>query len=152
MGAPERDEGIVTGPSKTLFLDFDGVLHPSICEPSQYFTRLPALEAVLRNTDVGIVVSSSWRFHHSWPSIVGRFPRSLRPMLRGRTGDPVSGRHARWQEIRDYRERNAVKNWRALDDSAFEFPNPCPELILCDAAIGLNTGAIASLERWLSEY
>jgi hypothetical protein len=141
----------LTVPHKTLFLDFDGVLHSSICEPAQYFTRMPALEAVLRGTDVDIVVSSSWRFHHTWPSIIACFPKTLRPMVLGHTGKPVSGRHARWHEIRVYRERQGISDWRALDDSAFEFPPACPELILCDGALGVAVEQVQFIEHWIAK-
>jgi len=47
----------------TLFLDFDGVLHPEPCfDRSRLFCQLPVLEAVLRDfPEVDIVISSSWR-------------------------------------------------------------------------------------------
>ena len=32
-----------------LFLDFDGVLHPEMCNKGAFFSQLPLLEAVLRD-------------------------------------------------------------------------------------------------------
>jgi len=37
--------------ASTLFLDFDGVLHPNLALPDQYFGRLPLLEQALGNAD-----------------------------------------------------------------------------------------------------
>lgn len=34
---------------KTLFLDFDGVLHPEHCRESRHFCCLPVFEQVLRS-------------------------------------------------------------------------------------------------------
>lgn len=46
-----------------IFLDFDGVLHPKGAG-GQHFTRLPLLEAFLREPDmvkIKLVISSTWR-------------------------------------------------------------------------------------------
>ena len=60
---------------------------------------MPLLEAALRDREVEIVVSSSWRFHHDWTVLMEFFPPTLRAHVRGYTGEPVTGRHARWNEI-----------------------------------------------------
>jgi len=135
---------------RSLFLDFDGVLHPSLCEPAEYFCRMSLLEAALRDASVEIVISSSWRFHHSWDALMHRFLLPLRSRLVGATGEAVSGRHARWLEIQRYCERHGIVEWRALDDSSFEFPANCRELILCHGAVGLDRDQAMSLEQWLA--
>ena len=134
---------------KWLFLDFDGVLHPGLCRPLEHFGRMPVLEAALRDASVDIVVSSSWRFHLEWEELLERFPLTLRAQVRGRTGEAVTGPHARWQEIWAYRDEHAVLDWRALDDSAFEFPSNCPELILCNGAVGMAEQQVQLIRRWL---
>ena len=134
---------------KCLFLDFDGVLHPGFASEQQYFCRMPFLEDVLRDFDADIVVSSSWRFHHQWTSLLKRFPPTLRAHVQGCTGDAVAGPHARWHEIRAYREQHAVLDWRALDDSAFEFPRGCAELILCNGAVGMTEAQARLIRDWL---
>jgi len=106
---------------KYLFLDFDGVLHPGVASEQQYFCRVPLLEDALRDFDADIVVSSSWRFHHEWASLLERFPPTLRSQVRGCTGEAVTGPHARWHEIREYREQHAILDWCALDDSTCSF-------------------------------
>ena len=135
---------------KYLFLDFDGVLHPSLCRPQDYFGQIRLLEAALRDAQVVIVISSSWRFHHDLTALLKHFPASLRDRVRGCTGDPVAGAHAKWHEIRQYRERHGGMgdHWRALDDSAFEFPRGCAELVLCNAAVGMTEREGEVLRRW----
>ena len=134
---------------RSLFLDFDGVLHPGICRPTEYFCQMPVLEAAVGGASVEIVVSSSWRFHHEWTSLLDRFPSTMRAQVRGCTGEAVTGPHARWHEIREYREQHAVLDWRALDDSAFEFPRGCGELILCNGAVGMVEQQVQLIRRWL---
>lgn len=47
----------------TLFLDFDGVLHPGYCHPSRFFEALPPFATVLHERPwVEVVVSSNWRY------------------------------------------------------------------------------------------
>ena len=54
-----------------------------------------------------------------------------------------------WNEIRQYREQHRVHDWRALDDSAFEFPLDCAELILCNGATGLAQREVQMIKTWL---
>ena len=134
---------------RVLFLDFDGVLHPSLASEESYFCRMPLLETALRDLEADIVVSSSWRFHREWTLLLECFPPTLRAHVRGHTGEAVTGSHARWHEIRAYREKHALLDWRALDDSAFEFPRNCAELILCNGAIGMEEVQVGLIRKWL---
>ncbi len=43
-----------------------------------------------------------------------------------------------------------VADWRALDDSVFEFPAECEQLIRCDGAKGMTAREIGQLARWLA--
>lgn len=44
----------------TLFLDFDGVLHPEFCHESRHFCCLPVLEEVVRQVpDCELVITAS---------------------------------------------------------------------------------------------
>jgi hypothetical protein len=138
---------------QTLFLDFDGVLHPNLCARSAWFSRMPLLEQALAGTDVRIVISSSWRFHHDYTALARRFPVSLRLLLDGTTGAAVVGRHARHQEILAWLQRYGAglpeARWRALDDAAFEFPAPCAQLVHCDGATGMTLAEVQRLREWL---
>ena len=51
--------------NKLLFLDFDGVLHPTHFAGQDPFNRVHLLEETLEGSNIGIVISSSWRFTHS---------------------------------------------------------------------------------------
>jgi predicted ATPase len=57
-----------------LFLDFDGVLHPTLCNENEFFRLLPDLARCLASAaqECQIVISSSWsRVHPTGPAIAG---------------------------------------------------------------------------------
>ena len=132
---------------KTLMVDFDGVLHPT--SGGQFFSRLPLLEDALSGYECDIVISSSWRYHHSLQEWVERFPETLRRSVVGTTGPPHIGKWPRYQEILNYCKANGVSDWRALDDSFLEFPSPCKELILCNPNTGIDAKQLTALKQWL---
>lgn len=134
---------------KTLFLDFDGVLHATLSAEDEYFNRASEVDAAIGSLDLDIVVSSSWRFHDSMLELIRPLPRRLRDRIVGATGPAVMGKHARWHEIRAYCERHRVIDWRALDDAWFGFPPDCPHLLLCDGATGVGPEQLDALKRWL---
>jgi hypothetical protein len=136
--------------NRILFLDFDGVLHPNHAADESYFVRLPVLERALSAEDCYIVISSSWRFHHALDALKNRFPPQLRKRILGCTGDAIIGRHSRYREIRAFLNLHTEMAWRTLDDSAFEFPEGCEELILCDGAVGIAERQAVAIERWLA--
>lgn len=134
-----------------LFLDFDGVLHPASAHQSAPFSRAPLLVEALAERDVAIVLSSSWRFGYEYPKLLAFLPAALSRRVVGMTGEPQFGEHGRYQEILHWlRGRGAGRDWRALDDAAFEFPERCPELILCDPNVGIDQVAVRELHRWLN--
>ncbi len=135
---------------KTLFLDFDGVLHPTLATPKKLFGKAPMLVDVIERCQPLVVISSSWRFHFSLEEILSRLPDVVAIQVRGKTGEAHIGKHARWNEILDYCSLHRTDDWRALDDSAFEFPQNCHELIRCDGAVGLTALEVARIESWLS--
>lgn len=139
--------------ARLLFLDFDGVLHPNNCIADAYFCKMHLLSLLFQaaGTDLGIVVSSSWRHHHTYDELLAFFPESVSRHIVGTTGTAVIGRHARHQEIRaflsDYR---GWSDWRALDDAVWEFPESCPELIACNGAVGITQKEIERICIWLA--
>ncbi len=135
-------------PDKVLFLDFDGVLHPTYPH-SPLFSQLPLLETVLVERPCRIVVSSSWRFHTSLEKIRGQFSPKLQERIIGMTGDAHVGSYARFHEIKAYVDLHGVLDWRALDDSYWEFPDKCPHLIRCNPNVGLTQRESAFIEAWL---
>lgn len=133
----------------TLFLDFDGVLHPNHAEPGQLFGRAPLLADALQGCDVAIVISSSWRFQWDLQDLRARLPIGLQAKVIEATGPAHIGRHARWHEISAYCTAHGISNWRALDDAFFEFPKDCQTLIVCEGGRGLQAAQCESLKRWL---
>ena len=137
---------------KTLFLDFDGVLHPTTVSEDQLFCRMPLLAEALRFSDVNIVVSSSWRNHHSYNELLALFPEQLRGAVVGVTGEPYVGGWPRYQEILNSCKANGVRDWRALDDALLEFPKDCKELILCNPNTGIDAKQVDALKQWLTNH
>lgn len=135
--------------NRTLFLDFDGVLHPTVATPKQLFSQAQMLVETIERWRPRIVISSSWRFHFSLEEILSRLPQGIAAQVCGMTGKAHVGKYARWHEIQAYCTQHRIANWRALDDSSFEFPADCQELIRCDGARGLTELEVRRLEFWL---
>jgi hypothetical protein len=135
----------------TLFLDFDGVLHPNFHPPHEAFNLAPLLAEALAGSSVQIIISSSWRFDCSLSELQGLLPKVLAERVVGTTGAPFEGEFARWNEICETVRHHSILDWRALDDSKLEFPSAlCPELILCDGRRGLTEPQCAEIARWLA--
>jgi hypothetical protein len=137
---------------KYLFLDFDGVLH-SANQPGVVFTNVQLLEQALAGSPCQLVISSSWRFHHSLDELKQRLPVSLADRVVGTTGPALALKHARYQEIKAYLDQRgkSLANWRALDDADLEFPKECEQLILCNANTGMSQAQVQAVSKWLSK-
>jgi len=66
----------------------------------------------------------------------------------------VIGKHARYQEIMTHTNKHSQSpdftlQWRALDDSYWEFPSNCKELIRCNPNTGIGPKEVAQLVGWL---
>ena len=136
--------------SKLLFLDFDGVLHPTSARGPGLLSKAPLLEAI-SNEDCRIILSTSWRFQHSLEELCAKLPESVSLKVIGMTGAPYIGKHSRYYEIISYvsqLDRKPVQ-WRALDDAYWEFPVGCPELIRCNPNTGITEHEIGLLNHWL---
>ena len=117
--------------NKVLFLDFDGVLHPTT-HGSVLLSQLPLLESALESCDYTMVISSSWRFHMEIDALKNHFSPALQNKIMGITGEAYIGAYARFHEINAYVLQHGIKDWRALDDSYWEFPQGCSQLIRCN--------------------
>jgi len=138
-----------------VFVDFDGVMHPAGCDVSSYFCNLAAFEAVMReHPDAGIVISSTWRHAYPLTRLKENFSPDIAARIVGKTpqweGD--DGEQVRYREIREFLEHPqlAGAKWIALDDSDFEFPPGCANLVLCDSAEGFNASAASALRERLA--
>ena len=139
------------GVIKIVYLDFDGVLHPSTPTNEGLFSRAALLEPAFENTRCSIVISSSWRFTHSLDNLRKKLPSFLAQRVVDTTGAAVIGKHARYQEITAHAySHDDVILWRALDDSHWEFPVNCSELIHCNPNTGIGPKEITKLAAWLS--
>ena len=147
----------------TIFIDFDGVMHPvsAIAGLSPYqlhleeemkarnlFCWLPLLEELLREyEDVTLVVHSSWKqyltneqMHAILGSLAGRFI-GITPNSKGR-----------YLGILDVVHRAAIVNHLILDDAMHEFPENHPELVLTHPAKGLNDKRVLQqVKDWLQK-
>ena len=140
-----------TSQEKLLFLDFDGVLHPSHFAGEAPFSRAPLLEETLALFSPKIVISSSWRFTHNLEKLQKTVPAFISSLIIGATGAAVVGKHPRFTEIQNYLGGYGPADWKALDDSYWEFPNPCSRLIRCNPKTGINDRQILELSQWLSQ-
>jgi hypothetical protein len=131
-----------------LFLDFDGVMHPSFCVEQNFFCRGALFaDAMREHPGASIVISSSWRHFHSLEELCAFFPADIAARIIGTTKQSDS--RPRHEEILDYLGdcSGLHISWVALDDSRFEFPARCPNLILCDGRVGLTEVDVTRLHN-----
>lgn len=142
---------------RVLFLDFDGVPHPSVIEVEPRWMRaigldlfgwLPSLVHALQpHPDVGAVVHSTWRRTRTDDELRLRLGGLGARML----GSTPPGKS--FESIQQWLRANpAVTSYRILDDAVEEYPRPLPaELIVCDPKAGVTSeGVAAALRLWLT--
>lgn len=139
-----------TNKEKLIFLDFDGVLHPTHFAGETPFSRAPLLEETLLQFSPKIVVSSSWRFTHNLEKLQKTLPSFITALVIGATGAAVVGKHPRFTEIQNFLQGYGPVDWKALDDSYWEFPSTCTKLIRCNPNLGITDRQILELNQWLS--
>jgi len=140
-----------------LFLDFDGVLHPSGGEASgARFSRRPLLEALLREPDlchVEIVISSTWREAYPLKQLIAVFSEDIRPRIIGVTPTlvDVALHHLRYREIKNWLAGHTeIVHWAALDDAIDDFPRDRrANVVFTNPAIGLEHDQLIALRRLL---
>lgn len=134
---------------KTVFLDFDGVLHPEFCHESKHFACLPLFEQVLRQTpDCDVVITSTWHLQIPIEGLRDRFAPDLAKRIVGITdqfekleGIPASlvsfPREAEcyaWLRAYD----RVVFPWLAVDDRSWLYRPFNRSLFLVDGKTGLT--------------
>jgi hypothetical protein len=134
---------------QTLYLDFDGVLHPGHAQPNERFCLQGVLVDSISGYELDIVVSSSWRFQYTLTKLKSVLHDDIGRRITGITGDAVVGSYSRWREIERHAMFNRVRDFRVLDDSGFLFPPDCGALILCDGARGMQAAQGDELRQWL---
>lgn len=135
---------------KIIFLDFDGVLHPSTCNKDMLFCQAHLLEDIISKNPYEFVISSSWRHQFNLKELKTKLPM-ISNKISGCTGAPIIGKFARYQEICNYLGTRSKSDWIALDDSTWEFPENCQQLIACNPNTGIKHPQLRRLEAWLNE-
>ena len=151
----------MTGP--TLFLDFDGVLHPvgtptlddagfRIVESPALFRWLPELTSVLAPApEIAIVVSSDWSLFcddERFRLLLGELGTRYVGTVERQTGK------SRAERIWDHVERHAIKSWLAVDDdpSVRDAAESDPRFVSCDPEKGLSVKWVQRrIARWAVE-
>jgi hypothetical protein len=142
---------------RALFLDFDGVLHPTVkgaldggdgaAVHTTQFGWLPTLAVPLNpHPDVVIVGHPTWRYTHGL--------EELQCVLGALVGRVVGAkpRGPRYESIRRWPPLNrAFASHRILDDDAREFPQLLPaEPIVCGLSTGVSAPDVqARIRAWL---
>ena len=141
-----------------LFLDFDGVLHPAYNADGHPddFGKLPLLESWLRdNSDINIVISSSWREILKMDELREIFSEDLRKRVIDKC--PIISineqtNYYRHTEIMAWiKSANYSGLWIALDDATHEFPPFFNRLIVCQKDKGIDESVIMKLNTKYKE-
>lgn len=139
----------MTRPLRVIFLDYDGVLHPvsalarfamrmsrdDAIRQGRLFRWTWVLEEILHETDVRIVVHSSWRCLLSTAEML----EYLGP-LAVRYSGATNAEMLRWEGIQRTVNQLGLgdEQWLVLDDHASQFPDPPPrQLVLCNPENGI---------------
>lgn len=141
----------------TIFLDFDGVLHPAdylrfaeingelVIDHDLRCCWANILYDLIKDSLCRLVVHSSWRESNSVEQIRAMLPEKLRRHVVATTRG--AGRHA---SIQRYIEQNDVKQYLILDDAGDEFPEDCRQLVLCESDRGIScTSVQAAISAFL---
>lgn len=113
-----------------LFLDFDGALSKGLTKD---FRHRALLETWLRSRpSVSVVITSTWRLHHSLDELRDLFSTDIRPRIVGVTPVLEGERLKRQAEILAWRiEHGHSGPFVALDDQSDDFEVVWPHLVTC---------------------
>lgn len=141
----------------TLFLDYDGVLHPDAVylirgevvlrgpDGIGLFEWITVLEELLEQyPSVRIVLSTSWVRILGYDNALRNLPVNLQRRVIGATFDPEMAEPqswsglTRWEQIQEYVDRHNLKSWLAIDDDDVGWPADMRQhLIHTDADLGV---------------
>ena len=134
-----------------IFLDFDGVLHPTNATSDNFFCCRDHFESILfLYPDIDIVISSSWRELMPLHILKEFFSESIRNRIIGVTPmlDNEITSHRHFEEIRLWIKQNRYEgDWLAIDDALEEFPEECLPLIVCNERRGFDAAVAAQLVK-----
>ena len=137
--------------AKYLFLDFDGVCHPSLCNDKDRFSKVNLLSQAFTSSSCQIIISSSWRFQFTLDQLKKMLPASISNLVVDVTGEAITGKYARYYEIKHWlaNKQKPFADWKALDDATNEFPPDCLNLIATKSSQGITKDQIIELKQWL---
>jgi len=147
----------------TLFLDFDGVLHPfgiPLASP-KLFSSVGLLEDFLRaNEHIEVVLSTTWRISFTLEENRTHFSRDMAHRIIDQTplrADNSEVPDKLWSYPREAecwlwmrRNRAAYSLWLAVDDEPWRFSPFCKDLYLTNPKTGLMYQDILNLELRLA--
>jgi hypothetical protein len=150
--------------TRCLFIDIDGVLHPSraieglppTVTPTAVAAQLGLMQWVPILADLlaahpdpylFIMVHSSWRL-----SIPEREIRDLlAPLMDRYAGLTYPDVKSRYNSIEKVVCRSGINDYLVLDDAEQEFPANWPQLCLCDPELGISERAVQDrIKAWLA--
>lgn len=148
-----------TTPSRVLFLDFDGVLHPDAVFMTRKGPKLRSDGALFMWADllvevlddfpqVQVVLSTSWARHLGFSRARSYLPASLKARVIGATWHSSMGKGwfyqtwwdkaSRYEQICRYVSRAHLVSWVSIDDDAEHWPVEAQgNLVRCDGQLGL---------------
>ena len=140
----------------TLFLDFDGVLHPEFCHESQHFCCLSQFESAARRLpETSIVITSTWRIQRSLEQLREFFSADIAHQIVGVTPtfntlesvpDVLLGYEREAECIAWLRsQQRSHLPWLALDDRPWLFRPFSRSLFRVDGQTGLTAQLSTSL-------
>jgi len=138
-----------------IFLDIDGVLHPAlpVGHEEGKFCHLERFETIMREyPEWKIVISSGWRLRYSLNKLRTFFSNDIADRIVGITPILLSSQPAfRQREIEQYLRETShdLTPWIALDDSAGDYAENLPNLILCNMMTGIDEAVEERLRAML---
>lgn len=148
-----------------LFLDFDGVLHPSPSERAALFCRMDLLAQWLQTegNEVSVVISSDWRLSHCLDTLRQYFPPDIQPLVIATLPTESEVNPADWGAWAFVHPRQCLvmawlqtnrgtidHPWVALDDWTDGFLPEESRLVRVDGSTGLKPGDLATVSAILN--
>lgn len=138
-----------------VFLDFDGVTHPSSANGS-YFREenIQALEAALDGYDAQIVISSTWRLDKPLCELRTLLGPKLDERVVGITPevDAPFVHNPRQEEVERYMSQDGVEQWPwlAIDDTPAFYREDAP-VVLTDSQLGFKLSDVPVFREAVDE-
>ena len=166
---PKPQRLLATRP--TLYLDFDGVLHPDEVYRrsdgtifiknvpgmvAQLFMWAADLEERIAKRDVQIVLATSWVQVLGFQRALARLPKGIVDKVVGSTYHSSQRQEwehcTRYQQIQTHATRHRIVSWLALENDIQDWPSKAQHhLCPCDDTTGLSMqGSV--LQAWLDEH